>query len=71
MAAILPGQGENLAELVVCDIRALGSMQGRMAVVSRCVFGVTAEEIAGDEVGLPDPIEDLVPFFAHRNCRSD
>ena len=46
-------------------------MQGRMAAVSRCVFGVTTEKIASNEVRLSDTIEDLVAFFARTNCTTE
>jgi len=46
-------------------------MQGRMAVVSRSVFGVTAEDIARDEIRLPDTIKNLVAFFARTDCATE
>ena len=59
MAAIAREQ-QGPAELLVVDKRATGSAQHRVELVPRGIFRIRVEQIACNQPGLADAIEELV-----------
>jgi hypothetical protein len=69
--ASVTGQQQDPAELAIVDELRAGAAQRRVELIARGVLGVVAEDIAGDEPGLADAIEELIAALRPRRLGDD